>query len=130
MRARPWLLPLLRERFGALAADEIGARFERNGLPFAPITQPQELFDDPHLLATGGLAPVRVPADASGAQRGVDTRTALLPLTLDGERLPLRSGPPALGAQTSAILQSLGMDADEIESLRAQGVVGGSDAGG
>ena len=124
VQARPWLLPLLRERFGTLGADALGSRFERNGLPFAPITRPQDLFDDPHLLATGGLASVRVPADASGARRSVETRTALLPLSLDGERLPVRSGPPALGAHTESILLSLGQSREEIEALRAAGVVG------
>ena len=67
VRARDWLLPLLRERFAAFGAAELAARFERNGLPYAPITRPQDLFDDPHLAATGGLAPLHVPADASGA---------------------------------------------------------------
>ena len=73
MRARDWLLPLLRERFAPFAAGELGARFERNGLPYAPITRPQDLFDDPHLRATGGLAPIHVPADASAAGHAVDT---------------------------------------------------------
>ena len=28
---------------------------ERAGLPFAPIRKPEDLYDDPHLNATGGL---------------------------------------------------------------------------
>ncbi len=123
VRAREWMLPMLRERFAAFAAAELSARFERIGLPFAPITQPQDLFDDPHLAATGGLAPVHVPADASGAGRAVHTRAALLPLAIDGHRLPLRNGPPALGQHSLALLQSLGYDASEIAKLQADGVV-------
>ena len=88
VRARDWLLPLRRERLATLPAAMIAERFETLGLPFAPITQAQQLFDDPHLAATGGLAPVTLPADASGAGQPVDTRTALLPLTPDGLRLP------------------------------------------
>ena len=124
VRARGWMLPLLRERFAPLAAAELARRFEARGLPYAPITRPQDLFDDPHLLATGGLAPLQVPADGSGADRAIDTRAPLLPLALDGQRLPLRQGPPALGADTQALLLSLGYSTQAVDELLAAGVVG------
>jgi crotonobetainyl-CoA:carnitine CoA-transferase CaiB-like acyl-CoA transferase len=125
VRARDWMLPLLRERFAAFAADELAARFEANALPYAPITQPQELFDDPHLAATGGLAALHVPADASAAGQPVDTRAPLLPISMDGQRLPLRHGPPAIGEHSNAVLAELGYGDAEIAALRAAGVVGG-----
>ena len=124
VQARDWMLPLLRERFAGLAAQALAQRFERIGLPYAPITRPQDLFDDPHLRATGGLAPVTVPADASGAGRPIETRMALLPLSMDGRRLPLRQPPPALGADTEALLQSLGYSREDIGALRAARVIG------
>lgn len=124
VQAREWMLPLLRERFAPFSAAGLAARFEKIGLPYAPITRPHELFDDPHLLATGGLAPVTVPADASGAGRPVATRSPLLPLTLDGERLPLRAPPPSLGEHTQAVLEQLGYAPQEIAQLRADGVIG------
>ncbi|MCQ4437714.1 CoA transferase, partial [Clostridioides difficile] len=80
VQARDWLLPELRARLAPHSAAEIGAIFESNGLPYAPITKPQDLFDDPHLLATGGLAAVPLPAAASRAGRPVAPGTALLPL--------------------------------------------------
>jgi crotonobetainyl-CoA:carnitine CoA-transferase CaiB-like acyl-CoA transferase len=124
VRAREWMLPLLRQRFAPCAAADLSARFERIGLPYAPITKPQELFDDPHLQATGGLAPVTIPADGSGAGRAVETRTALLPLTLDGNRLPLRRDPPALGEHTDALLRGLSYLDGEIAAMREARVVG------
>jgi crotonobetainyl-CoA:carnitine CoA-transferase CaiB-like acyl-CoA transferase len=123
VRARSWMLPQLRERFAAFSARELAARFEGSGLPYAPITRPQDLFDDPHLAATGGLAEVDVPPDASGAHRAVHTRMPLLPITLDGERLPLRRNPPRLGEHNRALLLSLGYDAQQIAQLQADGVV-------
>jgi crotonobetainyl-CoA:carnitine CoA-transferase CaiB-like acyl-CoA transferase len=125
VRAREWMLPMLRERFAVFPAAELGTRFEKIGLPYAPITRPQDLFDDPHLRATGGLAAVTLPADASAAGRAIDTRAALLPLAIDGERLPLRQPPPVLGADTDALLFELGYRSDEIAALRADAVIGG-----
>jgi crotonobetainyl-CoA:carnitine CoA-transferase CaiB-like acyl-CoA transferase len=124
VQARDWLLPLLRERFAPLRAAELAQRFEKAGLPHAPITQPQALFDDPHLTATGGLAPVTWPADASSAARPIDTRVPLLPLTLDGQRPGVRSAPPSVGQHSMALLQELGYAANEIEALLREKVVG------
>jgi crotonobetainyl-CoA:carnitine CoA-transferase CaiB-like acyl-CoA transferase len=126
VQARSWMLPLLRQRFEAFGAAELAARFERIGLPYAPIARPHELFDDPHLQATGGLAPVTLPADASGAGRAVETQVPLLPLTLDGQRPGLRHAPPSLGQDTGAVLREAGYSADEIAALRADGVIGGA----
>jgi crotonobetainyl-CoA:carnitine CoA-transferase CaiB-like acyl-CoA transferase len=125
--ARERLMPILRERFATTAAADISRVFETHGLPFAPITRPEELFDDPHLLATGGLAPVTLPADASGARRAIDTHIALLPLTLDGQRLPLRSPPPTLGAQTHALLSEVGYSDAQIETLLRDRIIGVED---
>jgi crotonobetainyl-CoA:carnitine CoA-transferase CaiB-like acyl-CoA transferase len=124
VQSRAWMLPLLRERFAAFDAAELAARFDRLGLPYAPITRPQDLFDDPHLAATGGLAPVTLPPDTSSAGREVRTRTALLPLTLDGRRPGVRAAPPALGQHTEGLLAELGYAAGDIERLRQDGVIG------
>jgi crotonobetainyl-CoA:carnitine CoA-transferase CaiB-like acyl-CoA transferase len=124
VRARDWLLPLLRERFVPFSAAELARRFEASGLPFAPITRPEDLFADPHLLATGGLAPTCVPAVGSVAGTPVQTRSALLPLALDGQRLSLRSDPPRLGEHTRELLLSLGYSAAQIEQLRNDVVIG------
>ena len=122
---REWLMPLLRERLAPYAAAELAQRFEAHGLPFAPITRPQDLFEDPHLLATSGLAPVTLPPDASSAGQAVHTRVPLLPLTLQGERLGVRSAPPSLGEHSRALLQALGYDAAQVGALIEAGVVGG-----
>lgn len=124
VKLREWLIPVLRERFKPFSATELSQRFEKTGLPYAPITRPQDLFDDPHLLATGGLTPVTIAADNTGAGREIETRVALLPLALNGERLKLRKNPPKLGADTIELLQSIGYTGEEIEKLKEDGVIG------
>ncbi len=114
--ARHWLIPLLRERLADTPASELAALFEANGLPFAPITDPQHLFDDPHLNATGGLAPMTLPD-------GRETRVPLLPLKLDGERLALRLDPPKLDEHGTELLLSLGYSVDEVAAMRDEGVL-------
>jgi crotonobetainyl-CoA:carnitine CoA-transferase CaiB-like acyl-CoA transferase len=123
--ARSWMLPAIRSHLAPYSAEEIARIFEANGLPYAPITRPQDLFQDPHLNATGGLAEVRVCPDASGAAREIDTRTPLIPITLSGQRLALRSPPPSLGQHTEGLLQELGYSTEHIASLRLAGVIGG-----
>ena len=114
--ARSWLIPLLRERLARFTSRELSKAFEAHGLPFAPITDPQHLFDDPHLQQTGGLAPTVLPD-------GRQTHVPLLPIKLGGERLGLRLDPPRLGEHTDALLQGLGYSADDVATLHAEGVV-------
>ncbi|WP_286137808.1 CaiB/BaiF CoA-transferase family protein [Polaromonas sp. C04] len=120
VRARTTLLADLRTRLAGYSAAELTAIFERHGLPFAPIRKPEELYDDPHLLATGGLADVRLP---DGARAGQTARAALFPITMDGHRLGVRLQPPMLGEHTAGLLAGLGYDAQAIEALRAQAAV-------
>ncbi|MGV3725584.1 CaiB/BaiF CoA transferase family protein [Hydrogenophaga sp.] len=114
VRNREWLIPLLRERLALQSAAELAALFERHGLPFAPITRPHELLEDPHLLATGGLAPITLP---DGASAGQTAQTVLLPLALDGERLGVRRSPPRLGEHSAELLTELGYSADDAQRL-------------
>ena len=114
VQARDWMMPLLRQRLGHWSAAELSAVFEQNGLPFAPITRPEELLDDPHLGATGGLAPITLPD-------GRHTRTPLLPLTMQGQRLGIRLQPPRLGEHSRELLASMGYGAADIARLQASG---------
>jgi len=112
---RPELLRVLRERLAAWSAAELSALFERAGLPYAPIAKPEELFDDPHLQATGGLADVAL---TDGPKAGQTAKAALLPFTLDGQRLGVRLHPPRQGQDTEALLQELGLSAEDVARLR------------
>jgi len=78
VQKRPWLLATLGERLAKHSADELADIFERAGLPFAPINRPEDLFDDPHLAATGGLADVKLP-DGQHAGQSVRRRCSRSP---------------------------------------------------
>jgi crotonobetainyl-CoA:carnitine CoA-transferase CaiB-like acyl-CoA transferase len=120
VRLRPTLLADLRARLASYTAAELTAIFEAKGLPFAPIVRPEDLFDDEHLLATGGLADVKLP---DGKRAGQTAQATLFPFTMDGERLGVRLDPPTKGEHTQSLLEGLGLDASRIESLKASGAV-------
>jgi crotonobetainyl-CoA:carnitine CoA-transferase CaiB-like acyl-CoA transferase len=114
VRARPALLPELGRRLQAYTAAELAQKFEDAGLPFAPIMKPEDLLDDPHLVATGGLADVQL---TDGERAGATVKTTLFPFTLDGRRPGVRLNPPRSGEHTREVLQGIGMNASQIEEL-------------
>ena len=111
-----WLLPELRARLGRLEAAALVELAERAGIPFAPVNRPVDLWQDPHLRASGGLAETRTPA-------GTMTLLPKLPLRLDGRTFDLRLQPPQVGEGTADILRLAGLSDQEIESLIAAGVI-------
>jgi crotonobetainyl-CoA:carnitine CoA-transferase CaiB-like acyl-CoA transferase len=90
VQARDWMLPELRTIVRRYSAKDLQAVFEREGLPYAPIVRPEQLFDDPHLLASGGLADLTL-------DNGETTPVPLLPLLLDGRHLKPRTPVAKLG---------------------------------
>jgi len=99
--ARETTLPQIAARFGMMTSAALMAQCEALGLPFAPIARPADLFDDPHLNASGGLVPLTLPD-------GRPIKLPALPLSLDGERLPLRHDLPAVGQHNAEIMAELG----------------------
>ncbi|MFN3287096.1 MAG: CoA transferase, partial [Sphingomonadaceae bacterium] len=114
--ARPTLLPRVRDLIKGFTKAELMSRLDGSGLPFAPIGKPEELFDDPHLAASGGLADVTLPD-------GRATRLPVIPVMIDGQRLaaPGRLARPGEGGR--AALTALGFGEDEIAAMVAAGAV-------
>jgi crotonobetainyl-CoA:carnitine CoA-transferase CaiB-like acyl-CoA transferase len=104
VEARDVILPQIRVLFAVMTRAALVAKLESVGLPFAPIARPDELFDDRHLVESGGLLPVTIPG-------GAETRLPGLPLEFDGKRLPLRHDIPLAGANEKDILEELGWPA-------------------
>ena len=118
--ARPTLLAALRERLASRSAAELARLMEDAGLPFAPIRRPEDLYDDPQLCATGGLADIELP---DGDKAGQTVKTTLFPITLGGERLPVRLQPPRFAAHRDELLLGIGYSRQQIADLRHRAVV-------
>jgi len=120
VRKRDLIMPQIRELVSCYTRAEIIEKLDGTGLPFAPIGKPEELFDDPHLAASGGLEEVRL-------DTGEETRLPALPLTMDGTRPARRAELSAAGAETAQVLADLGYDADEVERILASGAAATAD---
>jgi len=120
--ARDRLLPIVRELFLDMDQATLMQICEAIGLPFAPITRPEELFDDPHLKASGGLLDITMP-------NGEAARVPGLPIELGGKRLGVRLNVPRIGEHTRPLLRELGFSDDALDVLEASGVIAGDSTG-
>ena len=114
--ARDRIMPQIRELVLAYKRDDLIAKLEGTGLPFAPIARPEDMFDDPHLNASGGLEEVTM-ADGS------KSKLPALPIEMNGARLNAPDTLPETGAHTDMLLTGLGFDQDAIARLRTSGSV-------
>lgn len=115
--ARERFMPILRELFLGLSRAEIVHRCEKAQLPFAPITKPEELFDDPHLACPGAMVEVTL----------ADGRTCpvpALPIEMKGRRFGLRHDVPRVGQHSATIAEELGYEQPWIDQLVTEGVLG------
>jgi crotonobetainyl-CoA:carnitine CoA-transferase CaiB-like acyl-CoA transferase len=113
---RDKIIPAVQKLFSTLTKSELMQKLEKCGLPYTGIGKPEELFEDPHLLAFGGLLDVTVP-------NGESTRLPALPLQMDGHRFGITRDVPLQGQHVSDVLEEAGYSPDEIEALMHAGVI-------
>jgi len=115
VEARPRLIPIVTALFAKMTKQELLDKCEKLGLPYAPITRPEDLFNDPHLKASGGLADITL-------MNGVKTQVPIMPIEMDGRRFATRLDLPKVGEHTREMLKDLGYSFPEIERFIKDGV--------
>jgi crotonobetainyl-CoA:carnitine CoA-transferase CaiB-like acyl-CoA transferase len=116
VEARDRLIPAVAALFAGWTKSDLMAVCESIGLPYAPITRPEELFDDPHLNAPGAMLPVTDPVAGP-------MRVPALPMEFSGRRLGVRLDVPRLGEHSEPLLRELGYSDGEIAALTESAVV-------
>lgn len=101
---RSEFIPKIQEAFAAMTPAELMELCARAGLPFAPITRPQDLFEDAHLTASEGLLEVTVP---DGEFAGGKAALPALPVAIGGSRPALLRDVPTAGQHGEEILAEL-----------------------
>jgi crotonobetainyl-CoA:carnitine CoA-transferase CaiB-like acyl-CoA transferase len=97
---RPALLNRLGEILARHRVEELAPKLEEAGIPYAPIVRPDQLMDDPHLKASGGLVPM-------ACDDGCMTEVVLLPLLMGGRRPGVRQALARVGEHTEEVLSQL-----------------------
>lgn len=98
VQQRDRILPQIRALIAGFTRAEIIQRLEGTGLPFAPIGKPEDMLDDPHLLASGALESVQL-------GDGKTTRLPTLPIAFDGELVAREASLSQIDEDREAILR-------------------------
>ncbi|MBN8928037.1 MAG: CoA transferase [Rhodospirillales bacterium] len=125
VQERAWLIPALKEVIAPLPQAEVEARCERANVSWARVGTPRDLFEDAHLMATGGLLDVWM--SRIGGETGVKTALPALPIEFGTERFRpgIRRQPPTLGQHNAEVLAEAGYSPAEIAALGSAGVLAG-----
>ena len=100
---RNLIIPRINTLFKQYTKKDLMEKLEQTGLPFAPISKPEDLFEDPHLNESGGLLDIDLP-------QGGQTKLPALPIQMKGNRFGVEHQVPKLGEHTREVLKELGFD--------------------
>jgi len=98
---RDRIIPVLRELFAGMTRDELIDRLGAISLPFAPITRPEDLFEDEHLRAANGLVEVTL-------EDGTTAMLPALPIEIDGRKAGVRRDLPKAGQHDADVFGGAG----------------------
>jgi formyl-CoA transferase len=107
---------IVAEWTAARPAAEVEAACVEHDVPVATAFTAADMFADAQFAARGDLMPIDDPVIGPVRQQAPYPRFV-------GEPVPVPTGAPVLGADTDAVLGQLGLSADDLATLRADGVV-------
>lgn len=114
---RAELIPLIRQATVFRTTAQWVGLLEAAGVPCGPVNDLQQVFADPQVIARG--LRLDLPHPLAG-----NTPQVASPLRLSASPVEYRQAPPLLGEHTKRVLgEVLGLDAEQIQALRAQGVI-------
>jgi crotonobetainyl-CoA:carnitine CoA-transferase CaiB-like acyl-CoA transferase len=113
---REWLIPELKKRLGKFSKQDLMEQAEKAGIPFAPVNQPTDLFEDPQLNRSGSLVETRTPD-------GGTAKLPAIPMRLDQTPFGLRRQPPRIGEGSRGIYQECGFTNADIDRMISEGTI-------
>lgn len=116
VRHRVALVEMLNEGFGQRPVAEWIDRLTAVGVPCGPVRTVDQA------LAAEETQRTHLIGDVPHARLG-SLPMVLSPVVVDGQRPPVRRGPPVLGQDTQAVLADLGYRPEEIHRMAVQGIV-------
>lgn len=114
--ARPELNALVNAALGVETQDYWIERLNKAGVPAGKVLTVAEVFSDPQIAAQEMAIDVEHPGHGTVRMVGFPVKLSDTPCTI---RMPA----PELGAHTGEVLSEIGLDAGEIEQLKAAKVV-------
>ena len=113
---RDWFLPEVEKTLKVFTKQTIIEKCEAADIPFAPIANVEDLFDDPQLNEGGSLLETTF-------SNGIKTKLPKFPLEYENADYQLFNNPPTIGEHTETILKSIGMSQENIENLRIKNII-------
>jgi crotonobetainyl-CoA:carnitine CoA-transferase CaiB-like acyl-CoA transferase len=116
VKHRDTIIPHLQALFAQMSKEQLMARLDSAGVPFAPINKPIDLVDDPHMLQGGGLMDITL-------NTGETIKLPGLPLEFNGHKADLHKNLPNPGQGALEHLEALGIHQKRLAELVDAGVI-------
>ncbi|MGI9260399.1 MAG: CaiB/BaiF CoA transferase family protein [Woeseiaceae bacterium] len=120
VEARDQIIPVVSNLFAQMTKDELLAKLQDSGLPFAPVARPDDLFTDHHLCESDGLVPVTLPD-------GTSADLPALPLEMNDRKFGVVRDLPAPGEHTAEVLAEIGYEEARVAGLVRDGAISQGD---